>query len=263
MSKISNSGWFKIIRDIKFLLYKVIETQYSFPSTEEGSIRDVQKDVLKKEAEKIVEALTYSIRYKIELLEYKLYTIKTFDWDKYHYFKTHQDDSEDKKVCQTLHGGSFLVSCSNKETMEHFIYSEITSFISNISGIIDNIALLIKHSFGLDIKGDVLLNKVYDQLSNGALKDCLQEYTNDRYNFWGMRKVRKACEHQDLSNVFPYRKPAGLGAKDLGMPYISSDIKRPDLPEDNRVDIYCEFLHEKICDFLQKFAVALSKSVSS
>lgn len=263
MSKISNSDLHKIIKEIKPLLCRAIEANYSSPEAAQGSIGSAQKEELKKEVVEIVGALTYSVSYKIELLAYKLLTIKTFDWDKYHYFKVHQDSSKDRKVCQELHGGLFLVSCGDKETMEQFIFTEITSFFSNIGGIIDNTALLIRHSFLLDIKGMVLLDKVYDHLKEGALKDFLQEYTKDKYSFWGMRDVRTACEHHDLTRVFPYNKPAGLGARDLGIPYINRDIRKADIPESNRVDLYCEFLHEKICEFIQKFAVALSKTIGS
>lgn len=260
MSKTSNSDLFIILTEIKQLLYRVIDAKFISSGSGLGTIIDVQKEELKKEAKKTVENLSCSAIYKVELLAYKLLTIKSFDWSKFHNFKYHQGLSKDKKVCQELHGGLFLVSSSDKETMEHFIFTEITAFFSSISGVIDNVALLIKQAFLLNIEGMVLLNEVYKRTDSGPLKDFLKIYTGDNYHFWGMRYVRTACEHQDLTKVFPYSKRAGLGTRDLGVPYINEDIRKPDAPEDNRIDIYCEFLHDKMCDFLKGLMVALSNT---
>lgn len=262
MSKVDNKDLFQTLIEIRQLLFRIIDTKYVSAKKKQGSIGEAQREEFKKEAKITVEDLCSSIIYKIELLASKLLTIKSFDWDKFHNFQSCRDPKDDNRVCQQLHGGAFVVSCKDKETMEHFIFTEITTFISNIGGVIDNVALLIERAFILDIKGIVLLDKIYDQLSDGPLRDFLKKYTKEKYNFWGMRYIRTACEHQDLTKVFQYGEKAGLGKRDLKIPYINDDIRKLDTPEENRIDLYCEFLHEKTCDFIQEFAIALSKSSS-
>lgn len=247
---------------MRSLLNQVIDEKYASSSESQESIRGVEREELKKEAVSSVKDLCSSVINKIELLNYKLLAIKSFDWDKLHNFKYHQNPTiHNNRVAQELRDGTFVILCSDKEIMEQFIFTEITSFFSNVSGIIDNVALLIRYSFRLDIKNNmILLNDVYERLSDGSLKDFLKNYTKDKYNFWGMRDIRTACEHKVLTSVFLYSEKAGLGTKDLGVPYINNDIRKPDLPEENRVDIYCGFLYEKICDFLKGLMVALSNT---
>ena len=264
MSKASKSDLYRIVNEITLSLNHIIEKKYATLQGSQGSIRDAEREELKKEAIKSVKDLSSSVNNKIELLTCKLMTITSFNWDILHNFKYHQDPSKNNNmVAQSLLDGAFVVLCSEQDTMKHFIFTEIAAFFSNISGIIDNVALLIKYSFRLDFKkDDILLNDVYDLLDDCSVKDFLINYTKEKYNFWGMRTVRKACEHKDLTDVFFYGEKAGLVTRDLGLPYINSDIRNvdPEREEENRIDIYCEFLYEKMADFLRGLAVALSNS---
>lgn len=264
MSRTNKHDLFRAVNEIKISLNQIIEKAYPIPQESQGSIRDAEREEVKREAIRLVKDLSSSVNNKIELLTGKLMIMASFNWDTLHNFKYHKDPAKNNNmVSQSLLNGEFVVLCSDQDTMKNFIFTEIAAFFSNISGIIDNVALLIKHSFRLDLKkDDILLNDVYDLLNDCPVKDFLINYTKEKYNFWGMRAVRKACEHKDLTDVFLYGEKAGLVTKDLGLPYINSDIRNvaPGREEENRIDIYCEFLYEKMADFLRGLAVVLSNS---
>jgi len=265
MSRTNKSDLFRIVNEINASLNQVIEKKYPLPVGSQGSIRDAERQALREEAIQSVKDISSSVNNKIELLTNKLMIITSFNWDLLHNFKFHKHPSKNNNmVAQPLLNGEFIILCSDQDTMSNFIFTEIAAFFSNISGIIDNVALLVRYSFRLEFKKEeIILNDIFDQLGDGPLKVLLSNYTKDKYHFWGMRAVRKACEHKDLTDVFLYGEKAGLGTRDLGPPYVNNNIRNiiTGKEEENRIDIYCEFLYEKMASFLKELKVALSNSV--
>lgn len=254
-----------LITGIKLSFISIVEKNYSTVNDKSsGSILDPQMVKLKKNALESVNSLCSSIAYKLDLVSHRLQAIKTFDWSILHNFDYHKSQSQEAKVKQNLYEGKLIISCAEKEIMEDYIFSEISAFFSNISGIIDNISIILRECYRLDVSELALFKNVYAKLEKGKLKDFLHKYVVSDYNFGGMRIVRKACEHRDLTQIFPYSKHAGLGSRylDLGKPFVNCEGIKFDNSEDSKIDAYCDSLFNKVCEFLRGLANVLSELAS-
>lgn len=241
------------IEELEAFFLKSVEDCYT--SDEGGdTIQDEQLQGLKQKAIDSIGCLSFSIKYKLNLLINKLNTIKSFDWQKFHRFEDHKRQSDDNKVVQILHDGDYLISFPEKEIMEFFIYTELTSFFSTLSTVIDNLMLLVKEAFDLDISGTITVWKVYESLEGGSIKEVIGEGLMQDNAVKGMRDIRKTCEHYDHSKVFLFPESPSLGGRDLGVPHINSELLEFPPEENMPIDRYCENLYRTICDFLEKFS---------
>lgn len=261
-----------IIREMRASLLTIYEKKSAF-LTEDGTARNAEQEKVREYEKQAIDAFCESILFKIESLSYKLDAIKSFNWDKYHNFEHHLFDTkktektDNDKVRQELQNGKLIILCKDSKTMEYYIFTEIAAFFSNIASIIDNVGYILKYSFRLEIeKEEIKIYDVHKQIQE-PLKLLLYEHVIKDYTFGGMRDIRTACEHRALTEVFPFSRMRALGDRDLGppsilgMPYVNdigteiSKIKK----ENRRLDTYCEYLHRKLCDFLDQLVATVIK----
>jgi len=264
MSKMGVLELVQLIDNIKCQALLIANEKYTAAGAVFAS--DVQREKEKRDAGGAIEGLCRSINYKIRVLSYKLKTIKSFDWGLFHNFSLRQEENREKVpsdekvlVAQKLSEGEIVFACATQDLMEKFIVSEIATFFSNISGVIDNLSLIIDKAFVLRLGEGALLWRVAKELEEGALKKRLEYYAGENYSFWKMRDVRNCIEHRALNQVLIYPTQPSFADKNVGSLYVSDRIVNLE-NVDLRIDLYCEFIHSKLCDFLKEISDSISST---
>lgn len=198
-----------------------------------------------------------ALLHKLQLLNYRLQTIESFDW---------QNEFKEGYELKELHNGNMKIQFKNKFTLEHFIYLEISGFLSVLSSIIDIVAQVVCHSFRVNVrnKNYITVRETSEKLEHyDDLKKFLLERFCDDYSFYGMRNLRTQCEHRSHLGIMQWIKsfPGGMNNearinKTIFLLELSDELKQ--IQDWNKVDIYCRFLYKKIISYLEEFVGEIS-----
>jgi hypothetical protein len=272
MSNIYQSPIHGKFSEIKGTLCGIIEGVYSCPEQDKGTMEQAELTKAKQEAVRTIADFCYAIEQKMELLNYKLQMIKTFDWEKEVNFEKYKSKSDDQSVEQILQDGKLKVRFFYKDTMLNFIYTEISTFFSTINSIIDNIAEILYYTFNLEFNHMRTIKNVATKLEDGNLKSFIQQRFCDDLGFCGMRDIRTVFEHKNhidavhieritRSNLFGGNEKEVIIARvntSLIKAGLSSELNT--LPDGDKIDSYCDFLYKKITEALSEFIIEISKT---
>lgn len=235
-------------------------------------VDDIGPAVLEQEKTEVIGLIKKycpALFHKLELLTYKLQIIENFDWQILSDFDEAKKQNEEGFVLQTLQGGKLKIACLELETMKHFIYSEISGFFSVLSSVIDICAEIISCAFRLNVSGDKRIEKVVNALDVQPLKSLLENtFCNANKNFYGMRIVRRYCEHKnhlEIINIIKIEKhefPRSGEPKIIISAHIKKELLSGDFPQElantpdgDTVSSYCTFLYKKINEALKNICV--------
>jgi hypothetical protein len=268
MSNIYQTPIYGKFSGIKGVLHDIIEKVYVSSDEDKGTMEQAKLIESKKEAVEIIPDFCSAIEQKMELLNYKLQLIKTFDWDKLLNFEKYKSRSDDQGVEQVLQDGKLKIRFFYKETMLNFIYTEISTFFSTINSIIDNIAEILYYTFNLDFNHMRTIQNVAIKLRDGNLKSFIQQRFCDDLGFYGMRNIRKVFEHKNHKAAVQVVTITNLFGEDeviiarLNVKLIKVGLppELDTLPGGDKIDNYCDFLYKKITEALIGFIVEVSRS---
>jgi len=246
------------IRKCEGIFISLVDKYYSNTGTVDISILEEEKNNAKDE----IRNLCRAIEHRIELLLYIKDIIKDFDWNIYHRFEHYKEESKnmlgEEAVTQKLQNGKMVMQFKHKESMENFAFINLMNFFSGFASIVDNIALILKHSFNLKIPLDRTINifRVQKELPDNALKKHLYDNIIADKTFIGILAVRKNCEHRDHTQVFIWsdvQRSEGIGSRVSSIPLIRKDLA--DIEESAKREIanYCEIAYGKLYNFLKSF----------
>lgn len=271
MSNIYQSPIHNKFTGIKEILCDIIEKVYSCPDQDKGTMEQAELIKAKQRAMDTIIDFCPAIEQKMELLNYKLQLIRTFDWEKKVNFEEYKKKSDDQAVEQILQDGKLRVKFLHEETMLNFIYTEISTFFSIINGIIDNIAEILYYAFNLGFNHMRTIQNVVIKLEDGDLKSFIQRRFCDDISFCSMRDIRTIFEHKNhidaiyvdhnkTSNLFGGNEKEVIVAK-INVKLIKSRLppELSNLPDGDKIDNYCRFLFDKITKALEEFIVEVTK----
>lgn len=270
MSNIYQSPIHGKFSGIKGTLRDVIERVYSCPDQDKGTMEQARLMEAKQEAIDTIADFCSAIEQKMELLNYKLQLIKTFDWEKDVNFEKYKSGSNDQSVEQILQDGKLKVKFFYKETMLNFIYTEISTFFSTINSIIDNIAEILYYTFNLEFNHMRTIQNVATKLESGNLKSFIQQRFCDDLGFCGMRDIRTVFEHKNhidavhieritRSNLFGGNEKEVIIARvNVSLIRVGLPPELNTLPDGDKIDNYCDFLYKKITEALIELIAEVS-----
>ncbi len=259
------------LKGLSLRFESIVGDCYLCPENQKGTPIQAKLLTEQQEATEKIETLCASIEHKIELLNYKLQIIQTFNWGNYYNFQGVSEETGDSRVLQKLQDGKIIISFSHQEAMGSYILTEISAFFSILSSVIDNIAEIMDAAFKLNVRGIITIKKVAPLVTVETLKTILVgNFCEDNHSFYGMREIRKVFEHKDHRHVIIVEP---MGAMSLvGQPPKetfscrvdvekldqSFTAKMDDHIQDRQLVPYCNFLYSKIKDALKQMVASLS-----
>ena len=231
-------------------------------SVTEGGTSISSLEAERNRAKDEIRNLCRATEHRIELLLYIKEMIKDFDWSKYHRFEYYKEESKrtlgEELVCQELQDGKMFIKFKHKESMENFVFINLMTFFSGITSIVDNIALILKYAFNLEIPQDrdATIYRVQQKLPEDTLKKHLHDYVIADKTFAGVLAVRRNCEHRDHSQVFIWtdtQRTEGIGSRVSSVPLIRKDLVDVEEITKREIPNYCEIAYTKLYNFLKSF----------
>jgi hypothetical protein len=248
-------------KELKEAVIEIANKNYASLTTNDlvgGQALGKEKESIIKELNELCDALFQ----KIEFLNFHLQTIKTFGWD----FRG------DLEKPMELHDGNLKIKFNHTDTVDYFIFFAVSGFLSTLSSIIDILAEILRYSFRVNLSGKLpTIKNVNQEISNEGLRVFIQARFCKNYSYYGMRHLRKCCEHKNHLNIlrvrrveteeFPGRiKQISIEAR------INTKLMEEDFPtelsqnsEGEEVDVYCEYLYKKIVEDIEGFYTELCK----
>lgn len=247
-----------LIRRCEDVFISFIDKYYIVPKGANASIIEAEKTTAKAE----IGNLCRAIEHRIELLLYIKDIITDFNWEKYHRFYSNKEEAKEasgeEMVSQILQKGKIVVNFKHKESMENFVFINLMSFFSILTGIIDNLALVLKLSFNLKIPKEKIITivRVQGEMPEGELKDKLHKHVIADKDFAGVLNIRKYCEHMDHSQIFPWSdtsRSEAVGSRVSSEPIVRKDLVNIKEPGKRQIGNYCEFAYNKLYNFLKSY----------
>lgn len=257
-----------LIKKCQPVFLSLIDKYYIPEEGVNASIVEAEKNRAKDD----IRHLCCAIEHRIELLLYIKDAVKSFDWSKYHRFDFYREESKrvfsEEMVGQRLQDGKIIVKFKHKEGMENFVFINLMSFFSNLTGIIDNLALALKLTFNLKIPRDRIITivRVQREMPDGILKDRLYKHIIADKDFAGILNIRKCCEHVDHSQIFPWSDTArseAVGSRVSSIPIVRKDLVNIEESSKRQIDNYCEFAYNKLYNFLKSFLTLVITNTKS
>lgn len=206
-----------------------------------------------------------SISHRLSFIKYIKNIVTGFDWKKFHEFDDYASKSQARTVTQISLDKKTICSFKSRKDMENYFFCNLIAYFSLIAGIVDNIAFSVKVSFNLDLGSFVPTpTRIYKAMPDCSIKDGLYTGILTNMDFADLMEIRKKLEHYEHNKAFQYGKRAVISS--LGgwhsddAPYVNEKLVK-NLPVKNRrADHYCEYIHEKLEDFLKSFLNAVLKN---
>jgi hypothetical protein len=271
MSSIYSESTHPKLSAVSDVLNSLIELAYVPSDEDKGTMAEARLLGDKELAIKKIKELGSSAEHKLELLNFKLQIIKTFDWIKTEEFKQAPNQLQATSVTYSLQDGKMSITFFYKETVVNFIHTEISSFFSTATSIIDNISEIVYYAFRINLKGDKLIYRVVEKMKDGELKQYLRSSFCNNYSFYGMRDIRNAYAHNDHRGIIKIdhvstRDLIGDDGKEVIVARIDSSLieggiplELANIPNGDRIDNYCIFLYKKIIEALEGFVLQIEK----
>jgi len=271
MSSIYSESTHPKFSTVNVVLNLIIERVYIFAEEDKGTMEAGKALAGKKIAVEKIKELSSSIEHKLELLNYELQIIRTFDWMKVEEFKQRADVLKKKGETFELQEGKLHFKFFYEEAIVNFIHTEISAFFSTATSIIDNIAEIIYYAFRIDLNGNKVIQRVTERLEEGDLKRFLDSTFCSNHSFYGMRDIRNAYAHKDHKGVVKIdriitRDLIGDNGKEVIVARVDSSLieggippELASIPNGDRIDNYCIFLYKKIIEALEGFVLQIEK----
>lgn len=224
-----------------------------------------EEKATKSNAKDSIRNLCEAIKQRIGLLLYAKDIISDFDWDRYHHFEAYKEESNEKVVHQELQKREIIIGFKYQRDMDNFIFTNLFTFFSTLTAIVDNLAIILKSSFNLNMEGKTTtIVRVQKKMPDCRLKDELYKGIISNKDFTGILNVRNACEHRDYTQVFLFSdtpRREAIGSEPSGIPLIREDLLvNTEGPIERQVNNYCEFAYAKLYSFLKLFLTIVMTS---
>lgn len=254
--------------EIKAMLCAITDKVYICPEKDEATMVQANLAKAKENAIKTINVFCPAIEHKMELLNYKLQSIRTFNWEMINNFDRYKNEANDGTVEQNLQDRKLRIKFSHKDTMYIFIYTEISTFFSIINSIIDNIAEILYHTFNLNFDRMITIKNVIEELEDENLKKFLQQRFFDDPAFRCMRDIRKVFEHKNHLDPVNIQNTttsnlSGQIVEEVTIARLKVELIKDGLPPElstGRIDVCCDFLYKEITEALQDFIIEVSKA---